>query len=410
MTRSPSSTRRPGQPISFARPAVGEAEVEAVRQVLESRWLTQGPAVKAFEEEFAAYVGAEFACAVSSCTTALHTALLAVGVGPGDEVIAPSHSFIATANAIRYCGAVPVFVDIDLGSYNVSPDSIEKAITSRTTAILCVHQLGMPADLEDILSLAHRNGLKVVEDAACAAGSEILWHGEWQKLGRPHGDIACFSFHPRKLLTTGDGGMLTTNSEAVDRKARLLRQHGMSVPAEARHQSKNIIFEEYKELGFNFRMTDLQAAIGREQLKRLPWIVAQHRQLAASYRELITQAVPEVTLPVEARWARSNWQSYCVGLPEGCCQRTVMQSLLDRGIPTRRGVMCAHREPAYVREEWRCAGSRPDCRCSEASCIELVRSETAQDRSVLLPIHSELTRDDQVWIVESLASAIRQGR
>ena len=175
-----------------------------------SGWVTQGPEVAAFEREFAEYVGAPHACAVSNCTTALHLALLAVGVGAGDEVITVSHSFIATANAIRYCGATPVFVDIEPGTLNMDPALIEPAITERTKAILCVHQLGMPCDLARIVEIGRRRGIPVIEDAACAIGSEILWNGRWEKIGKPHGDIACFSFHPRKVITTGDGGMLTT--------------------------------------------------------------------------------------------------------------------------------------------------------------------------------------------------------
>ena len=197
-----------------------------------SGWVTQGPEVAAFEREFAAYVGAPHACAVSNCTTALHLALLAVGVGPGDEVVTVSHSFIATANAIRYCGATPVFVDIEPETFNIDP-ALDRAgaIATATRAILCVHQLGMPCDLA-----AHRRasadgrGLPVVEDAACAVGSEIRWDGRWERIGRPHGDVACFSFHPRKLLTTGDGGMITTADAEWDARFRLWRQHGMSVP------------------------------------------------------------------------------------------------------------------------------------------------------------------------------------
>src|SRR5262249_12064105 len=163
--------------------------------------------------------------------------------GPGDEVITVSHSFIATANAVRNCGATPVFVDIEAGSYNMDPTLIEPAITARTKAILCVHQLGMPCDLVRILDVGSRRGIPVIEDAACAVGSEILWDGRWETVGKPRGAIACFSFHPRKLLTTGDGGMLTTRDAEYDRKFRALRQHGMSVPDLVRHQSAQVMFE-----------------------------------------------------------------------------------------------------------------------------------------------------------------------
>ena len=200
----------PLRQIAVARPELDEREADAVRRVVLSGWVTQGPEVAAFEREFAQLVGAPHACAVSNCTTALHLALMAVGVGPGDEVITVSHTFVATANAIRYCGATPVFVDIETDGFNIDPEPVERAITPRTKAILCVHQLGMPCDLARLMEIGRRHGIVVIEDAACAIGSEILWDGEWQKIGKPHADIACFSFHPRKVVTTGDGGMLTT--------------------------------------------------------------------------------------------------------------------------------------------------------------------------------------------------------
>jgi perosamine synthetase len=383
--------------IPIARPVIGEAEFEAVRRPLTSGWLTQGPEVAAFEREFAAFVGAPHACAVSNCTTALHLALKAVGVGPGDEVVTVSHSFIATANAIRYCGAVPVFVDVHADTYNIDPARIGAAITPQTRALLIVHQLGMPCDLAPIIEIARRHGIPVIEDAACAAGSEILWNGRWERIGRPHGDIACFSFHPRKVMTTGDGGMLTTANPEWDRRFRLWRQHSMSLSDTARHASRQVVFEEYTELGFNYRLTDLQAAVGRVQLTRLPRMVARRREIAQRYHERLS-GISDLQLPCEPPWAKSNWQSYCVRLPIGVDQIHVMQSMLDEGIATRRGVMCAHLEPAFRHEPW-----RP----GEPGQSLAVSEEITAD-GLILPLYVDMTDEDQARVAEALARAFAE--
>jgi len=377
--------------IPIARPVLGEREVEAARRAILSGWVTQGPEVAAFEREFAALVGAPHACAVSSCTTALHLALVAAGVGPGDEVVTVSHSFIATANAIRYCGALPVFVDVELDTFNIDPALVDAAITPRTKAILAVHQLGMPCDLASLVATARRQGVPLIEDAACAIGSEIRWQGEWQRIGRPHGDMACFSFHPRKLLSTGDGGMVVTASAETDAKLRLLRQHGMSVPDTVRHASAQVVFEDYPIVGFNYRLTDIQAAIGREQLSRLEGIVARRRELAGHYAAALA-AVPGVVVPREPEWARTNWQTYAVRL-RGADQRQVMQRMLDDGVSTRRGVMNAHREGAYPAGTWRAAGV-------------LTRGECAQDTVIALPLYHDMTHADQDRVVGSLTRAV----
>ena len=386
------------KPIPVARPVLGEAELEAIRRPLLSGWLTQGPEVAAFEREFAEFACAPHACAVSNCTTALHLALRAAGVKPGDEVITVSHSFIATANAIRYCGAVPVFVDVHPDTYNIDPARIEAVVSPNTRAILAVHQLGMPCDLTAIVEIARRHGLRVIEDAACAAGSEILWDGQSERIGRPHGDVACFSFHPRKVMTTGDGGMLTTKHPDWDRQFRMWRQHSMSVTDTARHASRRVVIEEYTELGYNYRLTDLQAAIGRVQLVRLPGMVDRRRELARRYHELLA-SIPDLRLPFEPIWARSNWQSYCVRLPAGSDQERVMQSMLDDEIATRRGVMCAHAEPAYQHEPWRCEG---------ASSGALAVSEEISADGIMLPLYDEMTDADQERVVASLAHAIAE--
>jgi dTDP-4-amino-4,6-dideoxygalactose transaminase len=378
--------------IPIARPVMGEREAEAARRAILSGWITQGPEVAAFEREFGEAVGASHACAVSSCTTALHLALLALGIGPGDEVITVSHSFIATANVVRYCGAIPVFVDVELDTLNIDPALVERAVSPRTKAILAVHQLGMPFDVPAMLAVARPRGIPVVEDAACAIGSEIRVNGRWERIGKPHADIACFSFHPRKLLSTGDGGMITTTDASLDRQFHLLRHHGMSVPDAVRHAANAVIFEEYPVLGYNVRMTDIQAAIGREQLRRLPAIIARRRELAARYREQLAD-VAGVVLPVEPEWARTNWQTFHVRLGDGIDQRTVMQRMLDEGIATRRGVMNAHRERAYPPGSWSAPGP-------------LTNSELAQDRCIMLPLYHDMTEADQDRVVEALRHAV----
>jgi dTDP-4-amino-4,6-dideoxygalactose transaminase len=232
----------------------------------------------------------------------------------------------------------------------------------------------------------------LIEDAACAIGSEVLWEGRWEKIGKPHGDVSCFSFHPRKLVTTGDGGMLTTANADWDQAFRRWRQHAMSIPDTARHQAREVVFEEYRDLGYNYRMTDIQAAVGREQLRRLPAMLERRRLLASRYDRLLA-GIPGIGIPRQPAWALSNWQSYCARLPEHCDQRGVMQKLLDEGISTRRGVMCAHREPAYA-DQRGCAR------------FPLTLSEGVQDRMIMLPLFHQMTEDDQNRVVTALTRAV----
>jgi dTDP-4-amino-4,6-dideoxygalactose transaminase len=320
--------------------------------------------------------------------------MVAAGIGAGDEVITVSHSFIAAANAIRTAGAVPVFVDVTLNDFDIDPAKIEAAITPRTKAIMPVHQLGMPAQMEKIRAIAERRKLILIEDAACGIGSEIKTAEGWVKVGKPFGLAACFSFHPRKLLATGDGGMITTDDDDFAARLRLLRQHAMSVNDRARHQSDQVMFESYETIGFNYRLTDIQAAIGRCQLQRLPAMVEERRALAGAYSQALAR-IPGLVAPQDRADTHTNWQSYCVLLPEGADQRGVMQRLLDDGISTRRGVMCIHREPAYA--------NPPE---SDGVRVPLPVSETAQDRGMILPMFAGMEVEQARWVATRIDEAL----
>lgn len=404
--------------IQIAKPFFDDAEEKAAASAIYSGWVTQGPKVFALEDSFAEYTGANHACAVSSGTAALHLALLAVGVQPGDVVLTVSHSFIATANAIRHCGAEPVFIDIAQDTLNMDPRSLESSIRSffkekngslyysgilnryatsgifgnqhRLSAILTVHQIGMPANIESIASVASAYNLPLVEDAACAAGSEILLaNGRWEMIGHPHSSAACFSFHPRKIITTGEGGMITTNDPEIDKKVRLLRHHGMSVSDLDRHGSKVPVYESYLMTGYNYRMSDIHAAVGIEQLRKLPCILEQRRELADEYLKRLS-GIPKVSIFRQPEWAKFNYQSFIIGVPPDI-RDDVITSLNNDGIGAKRGIMCAHLEPPY--STGRSRGALP-------------RSELSSDSSITLPLHGDMTKNDIVRIVASLRSAV----
>ena len=411
--------------IPITRPFFGEEEVRAASEVIRSGWVTQGPKVKEFEDAFASYVGSKHACAVSNCTTALHLALLTVGVKPGDIVVTVSHSFIATANSARYCGGEPVFIDVEKDGLNMCPQALKQFLSSecekrpsglfyknvsklirsesplsilvgdnkgkvenigRIAAIVVVHQLGVPCNLKAILPIAHSYKIPVVEDAAFGTGSKVsLDEGKtWEKIGKPHGDIACFSFHPRKPLVTGEGGMLTTSNEEHDALFRLLRHQGMAVSDLARHQSKKIIIEDYIVTGYNYRMTDIQAAIGIEQLKRLPEMIRRKEEAVQFYSENLS-GISWLKIFKEPVCGRSNSHNYPVVIDKHAPmdRDSLMQHLLDRGISTRPCVMNSHYEIPYRSDLW-----------------SLPNSENARNNGLLLPIFYEITDDDLKKVVE----------
>ena len=374
--------------IHITKPLLGEAEQKLVCEVLASGWVTQGPKVAAFEKAFAEYTGARYAVAVNNCTAALHLAVMESGVGPGDEVICPSLTFIATANAILYCGGKPVFAEVKAEDFNIDPAAIEPLITERTKAVMVVHQIGNPARMEEICRIADRHGLVVIEDAACAIGSGY----RGAKIGKPFGKFVCFSFHPRKVITTGEGGMITTDDAEADQQFRLLRQHGMSVPDTVRHAAKSVIFESYVRVGYNYRMSDIHAAVGLGQLARLDEIVAGRQRIAARYDAAFGN-LPGVKLVDPPDGSELNYQNYSLLLTDQAkvSRDQFMQAMLDKGVSTRKGIMTIHREPAYANL---CAGLR------------LPVTEYASDHSVLLPVFPQMTEAEQAAVVEATVSIL----
>jgi dTDP-4-amino-4,6-dideoxygalactose transaminase len=375
--------------IPVMRPWLGEEEATAAAEAVASGWIAQGPRVREFEEAFAAAVGTSHAVAVSSCTAALHLALIAAGIGPGDEVIVPSLSFIATANAVRYVGARPVFADVDLATQNLIPQTVEPHLSGRTRAVILVDQAGVPADLDGMRALCDPLQVTVIEDAACAAGSTYR--------ARPVGvgaALAAFSFHPRKLLTTGEGGMLTTSDGSIAARLRRLREHGMDISAADRHRSQQPVIEHYTEVGFNFRMTDIQAAIGLVQLRKLAEMVARRRALARRYQELLS-GIPGLLMAADPPYGETNYQSFWMLLREESAvgRDDLLRLLADAGISARRGIMAAHLEPAY-------ADYQPS----------LPVTERLTQHSLILPLFHQMTPSEQERVVSVVTSALTSSR
>lgn len=386
--------------IPIVKPVLGEEEAQSVADVVRSGWLAQGKKVQEFERSVAHAVEADEVVAVSSCTTALHIALRIAGLQCGDwacvskpcvercEVICPSYTFVATINALLYQGIRPVLVDIDPQTGNLDPTLIEQAVTPRTRAILPVHQLGYPADLDEIYAIADRHGLIVIEDAACALGARYK--------GRAIGSgsrLVCFSFHPRKAVTTAEGGAIATNDPALAERARILRSHGASVSAEARHQSNAIVYEQYVEVGYNYRMSDVHAAIGVEQMKRLPGILQRRRELAQAYTTALSQS--ELIRPpkVHADYLHA-YQTYAIQLSDAFAgsRDTVLQRMADQGISCRRGIPPVHLEPYFIERFGR---------------MHLPVTERVSSKTLFLPLYPQMTLEEQQYVVDHILQCVR---
>jgi dTDP-4-amino-4,6-dideoxygalactose transaminase len=372
--------------IPVIRPWLGEEEAEAAAAAVRSGWVAQGPRVAEFERGFAEHVQAGHGVAVSSCTTALHLGLHVLGVGPGDEVVVPSYSFIATANAVRFAGATPVFADVDPLTGNLTPQTVEAVTSPRTRAVIGVHQGGVPFDVAAMARLCDRLGVSMLEDAACAAGS--TYRGKPVGAG---GGLAAWSFHPRKLLTTGEGGMLTTGDAALAARMRRLREHGMTASAADRHRSATVVLEEYDEVGFNYRMTDIQAAIGLVQLAKLDQVVGRRRELAARYHEALAP-IEGLLLVRDPAHGTTNYQSFWVVLPDSFVGSNVdvLAALSERGVSARRGIMAAHLEPAY-----------------RGVAADLPVTEYLTRRSVILPLFHQMTLDEQDTVIAALTEVLK---
>ena len=375
--------------IPIIVPFLGDEESEAAAAAIKSGWVAQGPRVAEFESNFAATVGAHDAVAVSSATAGLHLAMIALGIRPGDEVVVPSLSFIASANAPRYVGATPVFADVDPPTFNLTAASIEEVITKRTSAVIVVHQLGMPADLDAIRALCDRRGIAIVEDAACAIGS--TYRG---KLIGSHSDVVVFSLHPRKLITTGEGGMVAVATDQLGSRLRRLRQHGMSVGGYERSEADRVVVEEYVEQGFNYRMTDIQAAIGLVQLGKLDEIIERRRTQAAFYAEAF-EALGGITAPSDPPYGTTNYQSYSLRIGAGATadRDEVIEALLAQDIASKPALRAAHHEPAFQGHPH---GPLP------------VTDQIHRD-GLLLPLFHEMTDEQQRRVIDAVSSVVVGG-
>jgi len=374
--------------IPIASPLVGSEEIEEIANSVRSGWLTQGPKVLEFEKRFADLHGTNFALATTSCTSALYLILRSFGIGPGDEVIVPSFTWVATANVVVQCGATPVFADVDTGTFNIEPQKVKKLISEHTKAVIPVHLFGLCVDI-DSLKKTLPSEVLIVEDAACAVGSSYA-----NAPAGSLGDAAAFSFHPRKLITTGEGGMVTTDNEELAEKIRVMMNHGASVSEETRHAgNKPYILPEFKDLGFNFRMTDLQGSLGLVQLNRLEKIVAERRQLASYYNKFF-ENIDWIRTPSISEESEHTWQSYVLYIDPKKAPKSrdeIMEYLHGLGIATRPGTHAVHMLGFYVEK----FGFKPSDFPNSRDCYE---------NTLAIPMHNHMSKSDCEHVVYSLSS------
>ena len=373
--------------VPFSKPLLGDREVNAVSRALRSGWITQGPLVEQFEASVARYVGGGHGVATCNATAALHLAMHVLGIGPGDEVVVPSFTFIATANAVAHCGATPVFADVDAATFNIDPDSLSSVVTKRTKVVVVVHQFGLPADLERLSEVAASHGLMLIEDAACALGSRY----DVKRIGG-HSPMVCFSFHPRKVVTTGEGGMIVTRDRSLAERLRRLRHHGMDRSDWQRHRAPSFERESYSEIGFNYRMSDVAAAVGLAQMERIDTIVAARRRLARIYDHAFSE-VKCIRLATCQGRAVSNAQSYAICLADDApiLRDALVSRLRARGIAAKAGPRAIHMEPCYR---------------DRSDHADLPQSRRLSDSMILLPLFPTLSDDQQKQVVEAVLESL----
>jgi perosamine synthetase len=383
--------------IPVAKPDITKKDAHAVAKTVATGWILQGPQVETFENLIARYISSPYALATSSATTAMHLGLLAAGIKPGDEIIVPSFSFIASANCIRHVGAIPVFADIDPRTYNIDPVDVERKITKKTRAILAVHQIGLAADMPRLSKIARTHKLLLFEDAACGLGSKIHGKhvGNW-------GMWAAFSFHPRKAITTAEGGMLTTKNKKLAHIVRMLRAHGADIDVKKRDTSTKVMTERYPLVGYNFRMSDIHAALGISQFDRIHEIMDKRYALAQRYNTAFKDH-PCITVPFVPDGYHHTFQSYMIRVKsrnirqprlergQSADRERIMQKLLDAGIATRRGVMASHLEKPY-------RAIYPK--------LSLPETERAAKETLILPLFSQMTKKEQNTVIRTLTNLL----